>query len=104
MNEWWLLTSLGLLLIIALIFALYPLRKYKLSLMLFTPIIFILLTFAYLNFGSWFQYQKISAEVSDEAYNRFIDAASAISNDLISKGFEAKDIYKYLNNITLNEA
>lgn len=49
-------------------------------------------------------YEKISAEVSDEAYNRFIDAASAISNDLISKGFEAKDIYDYLNNITLNEA
>ena len=68
MNEWWLLSSLGLLLIIALIFALYPLRKYKLSLMLFTPIIFILLIFAYLNFGSWFQYQKFikQAKVTDQ--------------------------------------
>ena len=49
-------------------------------------------------------YNDIDLAVSDEAYNRFIDAASAISNDLISKGFEAKDIYDYLNNITLNEA
>jgi hypothetical protein len=49
-------------------------------------------------------FKKISAAVSDEDYNRFIDAATAISEDLISKGFEAEDIYDYLNNITLNEA
>ena len=49
-------------------------------------------------------FKKISAAVSDEDYNRFIDAATAISEDLISKGFKAEDIYDYLNNITLNEA
>jgi len=49
-------------------------------------------------------FKKINAAVSDEDYNRFIDAATAISEDLISKGFEAEDIYDYLNNITLNEA
>lgn len=49
-------------------------------------------------------YKDIDLAVSNEAYNRFIDAASAISDDLISKGFEAKDIYDYLNARILAEA
>jgi dGTP triphosphohydrolase len=49
-------------------------------------------------------YNDIDLAVSNEAYNRFIDAASAISDDLISKGFEAKDIYDYLNARILAEA
>jgi len=73
MNEWWLLSGLGLLLIIALIFALYPLRKYRLFLILFTPIIFLILIFAYLNFGSWFEYQKFikQAKVISEVNSIF---------------------------------
>jgi len=42
--------------------------------------------------------------VSESKYQESGIAATAISEDLISKGFEAEDIYDYLNNITLNEA
>jgi len=62
MSEWWLIFGLGLLLIIALIFALYPLRKFKFTVVLLFPVIIVLITLTYLNFGSLFQYQKFIKE------------------------------------------
>lgn len=59
MNEWWLLISLVFLLAIALVIALYPLRKPKINLMLLTPIICCLVAFAYWRWGAlpdWHHY------------------------------------------------
>jgi len=48
--------------------------------------------------------KDINLVVPNELYNRFIDAASMISEFLLEHGFEAKDIYDYLNARILAEA
>lgn len=52
-NEWGLLISLVFLLIIALMIALYPLRKAKLSMLMLSPVLFFLVAVAYWRWGAW---------------------------------------------------
>lgn len=52
-NEWWLLISLFFFIIIALMIALYPLRKEKISMLMLSPMIFFLVASAYWRWGAW---------------------------------------------------
>ena len=52
MNEWWLISGLLFLFIIALIIVLYPLRKPVINRMALTPIIFCFVAFAYWRWGA----------------------------------------------------
>ena len=58
MNEWWLFGGLLFLLIIALVIALYPLRKPKISVMMLMPVISCLVAFAYWRWGAWPDWQN----------------------------------------------
>lgn len=58
MNKWWLLGCLVILLIFALIAALYPLRKSRLSTMVLAPVLMILVGFAYWHWGSWLDWTQ----------------------------------------------
>ena len=57
MNEWWLLGSLVILLVIALVIVLYPLRQPKISMMMLMPIMSCLVAFAYWRWGAWPDFQ-----------------------------------------------
>ena len=53
MSEWWLLSGFVLLLMLALIAALYPVRMFRKSVMLLAPFLIIMVSLAYWQWGAW---------------------------------------------------
>lgn len=57
-NHWWLLGGLLVLFCIALLLALYPLRKSKVHVVMLVPVIFCSVAFAYWRWGAWPEWKQ----------------------------------------------
>lgn len=71
MNEWWLVISFIVLGFLALPLVLYPLRKSRLQMLMFIPVLILALSFAYWQWGAWPAWQLY---VKNEAKQKQIQA------------------------------
>lgn len=57
MNDWWFIAGFIVLVLLALMIALHPLRKQKAMMSMLAPVFIIIVTFAYWRWGAWSDWQ-----------------------------------------------
>ncbi len=84
-NEWWLLVGLSFFLIIAVLVALYPFRKGKISILMLTPLLFFIVATAYWRWGAWPEWRNfIQQQVKQQQAQAMLQSVKS-PQELIDK-------------------
>ncbi|MCE3044816.1 tetratricopeptide repeat protein [Legionella sp. 16cNR16C] len=85
MSEWWLVSYLGLILLLALLVIAGSLRPFKKTIGLISPLIIILVSLAYWQWGGWFEWQEFVSKERNQQQIKQVLSTIKNTDELIEK-------------------